>query len=217
MRWRMNCIQLHPLYGNRLLRDEVKNELHPATPSLRQQVAQGWGEEWIASSYTLFTATGCSQMRWRMNCIQLHPLYGNRLLTDEVKNELHPATPSLRQQVAQGWGEGWIARGYTFTATGCLAMRQRMNCIQLHRLYGNWLCRDAAAAKNELHPASPSSHPSIWQPCSIVLNFGFWEWGLLQVTVTHPFGDHAPSCLTLAFESECSCSSHRLSFCTVPG
>ena len=28
-----------------------------------------------------------------------------------------------------------------------------------------------------------------------------------HVTVIHPFGDHAPSCVTLAFESEYSCSA----------
>ena len=55
-----------------------------------------------------------------------------------------------------------------------------------------------------------NSHPSIGWPHPIVLNFGFREWVLLQVTVTHRFGDHAPSCLTLAFERERSCSSHRL-------
>ena len=66
-----------------------------------------------------------------------------------------------------------------------------MNCIQLHPLYGNWLCRDAAAAKNELHPASPSLHPSIWRPRSIVLNFGFREWVLLlkpQTLLLHSSG-----------------------------
>ena len=28
-----------------------------------------------------------------------------------------------------------------------------------------------------------------------------------HVTVTEPFGDHAPSCVTFAFENECSCSA----------
>ena len=127
-------------------------------------VAHRWGEEWIASSYTLFTATGCSGMRWRMNCIQLHPLYGNRLLTDEVKNELHPATPSLRQQVAHRWGEEWTASSYTlFTATGCSGMRWGMNCTRLH-LYSNRLLGDEA--KDELHPATPSLRQLVVQGCS---------------------------------------------------
>ena len=123
MRWRMNCIQVHPL--------------------LRQQVAWRWGKVWTASSSTLFTATGCLAMRQRMKFILLHPLYGNRLLGDEAKDELRPAAPSLRQQVAWRWGKGWTASSSTlFTATGCLAMRQSINCIQLHPLYGNRLLRD---------------------------------------------------------------------------
>ena len=28
-----------------------------------------------------------------------------------------------------------------------------------------------------------------------------------HITVTHPFGDHTPLCLTWAFESQCSCSA----------
>ena len=59
MRQETNCMRLH-LYGNRLLGNEAKDDLQPAAPFIM--------------------ATGCTgmELRQRMNCIQLHPLYGNR-------------------------------------------------------------------------------------------------------------------------------------------
>ena len=36
-----------------------------------------------------------------------------------------------------------------------------------------------------------------------------------HIMVTHPFDDHTRSCLTLAFESECSCSAPLTQFYVV--
>ena len=81
--------------------------------------------------------------------------------------------------------------------------------LSLHRI---WLQRNlegGGGAQSLEH----KSHPSIWWPCSIVLNFGFREWALLLYAAISPAEPISVATVTLCIKC---CAAWIISTCRFP-